>query len=633
MTRPSALCHLAAAVWLAAVAAPASAQFGPRPQLQSVAQIAAATQVELRGTVLDDRGQPLAGAVVSALGSATAFAVSDSQGRFTVRNLPAGPYLVRAHLQGYVPARARIVQVDQSNRMSLAIALTRRGGGDDAPQVLAAGVGATDGKEPEEAVGTAGSHDHGEVAWRLRHLKRSVLKDAAPGIVDLGHDSSFLDGSIATVTRAVGTPARYASSFFTELPLTGQVNLLTRTSFDRPQDLFSAETWLPGGIAFVSLEAPAGSGDWRMRGAITQGDLSSWIVAGAYVRRTPAVHRYEAGLSYGMQRYFGGNADALAAVSDGGRNVGAVYAYDDWTITPRFTVAYGAKYARYDYLTQQGLLSPRASLTVTPIGRDTLKLRASVSRREIAPGAEEFIPPSTGLWLPPERTFSPVSSRSAFTPEHINHVEVAAERDWIGDVLIGVRAFRQSVDDQLVTLFGVSLPGTSAASVGHYYVASGGDVDARGWGVNVSRAMADGVRASVDYTRIDSSWMRRSPDAPTLSGVAASVLRGDGERIHDLTTSLESVVPVTDTRVWVVYKINTAFADRSASSPSGRVGARFDVQLNQSLPFLNFTSAQWEMLVAVRNLFREELLDASVYDELLVVRPPKRVVGGVTVRF
>jgi len=32
-------------------------------------------------------------------------------------------------------------------------------------------------------------------------------------------------------------------------------------------------------------------------------------------------------------------------------------------------------------------------------------------------------------------------------------------------------------------------------------------------------------------------------------------------------------------------------------------------------------------------MFRDDLLDSSVYDELLVVRPPKRVVGGLTVRF
>jgi hypothetical protein len=39
------------------------------------------------------------------------------------------------------------------------------------------------------------------------------------------------------------------------------------------------------------------------------------------------------------------------------------------------------------------------------------------------------------------------------------------------------------------------------------------------------------------------------------------------------------------------------------------------------------------MLVAVSNLFREDLAELSIYDELMVVRPPKRLVGGVTVRF
>ena len=55
--------------------------------------------------------------------------------------------------------------------------------------------------------------------------------------------------------------------------------------------------------------------------------------------------------------------------------------------------------------------------------------------------------------------------------------------------------------------------------------------------------------------------------------------------------------------------------------------------MNQALPFLNFTSADWEVLVAVCNLFRDMAGERSIYDELLVVRPPKRVVGGVRVRF
>jgi hypothetical protein len=39
------------------------------------------------------------------------------------------------------------------------------------------------------------------------------------------------------------------------------------------------------------------------------------------------------------------------------------------------------------------------------------------------------------------------------------------------------------------------------------------------------------------------------------------------------------------------------------------------------------------MLVGVRNLFRDSLSETSIYDELLVARPPKRLVGGLTVKF
>ena len=616
-----------AVVVCAVMAAPAAAQMS-RTSLQPITQVAAASQGELHGVVLDDRGQPLTGAVLSALGSTTAFAVSDREGRFSFRNLPPGPYLVRAHLQGYVPARGRIIQVN-SGRTSSTVSLTRRDQGDD-PQVLAAGVGTT-GVEAGQT-DDAEKHDHGEVAWRLRHLKRSVLKERESGLVGLDDPGSLLEDSLAGLGRAVGTPARYATALFSDLPLTGQINLLTSTSFDRPQDLFTANGLIPHGVAYVSLAAPGSGGDWAMRGAMTQGDLASWILSGSYVRRAEAVHRYEAGLSYGMQRYLGGNADALAAMTDGSRNVGSVYAYDNWTINPHLRIGYGAKYARYDYLADRALLSPRVSLMVKPNANDSLELRATASRREVAPGAEEFLPPSTGLWLPPERTFSPVSARSGFMPERIQHLEIAAERQWLGDFVIGLRAFQQRVDDQLVTMFGVALPGKAPASLGHYYVASGGDLEARGWGVSFSRDMIDGLRASIEYTQTETEWVGMSPDAPVLALVAASALRGQTERLYDLTTSVESVLPVTATRVFVVYKMNTAFSTSEAGAPA-RPGTRFELQVNQALPFMNFTSAHWEMLVAVRNLFRDDLLDSSVYDELLVVRPPKRVVGGLTVRF
>jgi hypothetical protein len=82
-----------------------------------------------------------------------------------------------------------------------------------------------------------------------------------------------------------------------------------------------------------------------------------------------------------------------------------------------------------------------------------------------------------------------------------------------------------------------------------------------------------------------------------------------------------------------MYKLNTGFAAANDTTPSALRNVRFNVQVNQSLPFMTFANASWEMLAAVSNLFGEDALDGSVYDESLVVRPPKRILGGVTVRF
>jgi hypothetical protein len=141
------------------------------------------------------------------------------------------------------------------------------------------------------------------------------------------------------------------------------------------------------------------------------------------------------------------------------------------------------------------------------------------------------------------------------------------------------------------------------------------------------------MRASVDYTQADADWLRSSGGSARVALVMPSVMRRQFEQLRDLTTSVESELPRVDTRVFVIYKINSGFAGSDATTLRPKLGARFDVQVSQALPFLNFTSGQWEMIVAVRNLFHEDLLDTSVYDELQVARPPKHIVGGVTVRF
>jgi hypothetical protein len=593
----------------------------------------------LRGTVQDEQGQPVSGVVVSVLGTTTTVAVTDKNGQYEFGLLSPGPYLVRAHLAGYIAPRARTVQVGASNQATADIALKR-----PAP-VLAAGFGSVAGTQPDDTPATdAGEPQDSEPPatterlWRLRHARRSILKDTnIPSQWIVEADSPMRsDGAggwtaVDVLGRAFDS-ARAASNFFTETPFSGQVNLLTSGSFNRPEQLLAEN--VAKNVAYVRVGAPVGDqADWAVRGAVTQSDISSWTVAGSYATRAPARHRYDLGLSYATQRYDGGNPLTLRDIPDGARNAGNMYAYDSIALTSALTLTFGTAFARYDYLEGRSLFSPRVELTVSPA--ENLRVNASLSRRALAPGAEEFLPPSdTGLWLPPQRTFSSLNGDQAFDAEHTTHAEVAVERDF-GSTTISLRGFKERVDGQLVTVFGGELPGQPVAKLGHYLVGAAGDADAAGCSVGLRSLLVSRVRGAVEYT-LASAQLTPADDVRALVLLAPSAVRGGGERLHDLSTSIETEVPETNTRVLVLYRLSNGFSHPvrgGSAKDEPALDGRFDVQVRQQLPFMNFSNARWEMLLAVRNFFRENGTEQSVYDELLVVRPPKRVVGGVTLRF
>ena len=588
--------------------------------------------------VRDKAGRPVQAAVVSAIGRRIVTGVTDSEGRCTFTALPPGDYLVRVHRPGFVSASSLLVLGGPGVSTTWSFVLKPQPAvflEEDARRspngVLAAGMIVGDGAALQPPAPTSASdddHDHGETAWRIRHLNRSVLKDSTDVFLD-GDDSAFDDEVAATFARHDPGTASLAASLLSAFPLAGQVNLLTTSSFDSPQQLISSGN-LARGAALVSLGAAAGQhGDWSVQGAMTQGDVASWMVSGSYLTRAPARHVYDLGMSYTLQRYDGSNPAALAAVSDGNRFAGLVYAFDSWTITQKVSLLYGGRYAKYGYI-EQSLFSPRARLTFTPAA--SLRVSFGASQREVAPGAEEFVPSMiAGTWLPPERTFAPISGAN-FTPQRTTHYDAAAEHDFTPTTVVGARAFKQRTDDQLVTLFGLGNVERPIADLGHYYVGTGGDVVASGWSVSIRQVIARRVRGSVDYTVTTAEW-QASPQSEIAAARLPGVIREGRERIQDVTASIDTEIPVTETHVFALYRLSDAYAGGSLDSLGPEFGARFDVQVTQSLPFMDFASAHWEMLVGVRNLFREIADEASVYDELLVVRPPKRIVGGLTLRF
>ena len=316
--------------------------------------------------------------------------------------------------------------------------------------------------------------------------------------------------------RRVSRPVSFADT-----PFSGQVNFLTTGSFETPKELFSSDS-LTHGIANVRLGAPVGSnGDWALRGALTQADISSWILAGSYATRAPAQHKYDVGWSYSTQRYDGGNVLARRDLTDGSRNVGTMYGFDTFTITPALTVSYGSRYARYDFLENRNLVSPRVEVTMTPAERT--RISAVVSRTAQAPGAQEFLPPGdTGIWLPPQRTFSSIEPGRPLRAEHTTHLSVELERDVAGST-VSLRAFRQQVDDQLVTLFGADLPSQPNAKIGHYLVGNAGDVSAIGCTAALRTLVASRVQGSIAYS-LTNAQMRPADDLQYLVLLAPSAL-------------------------------------------------------------------------------------------------------------
>src|SRR4051794_8487586 len=606
-------------------------------QLIPVTHVASIAAGSIQGTVQDEQGAPVSGATISALGASTAFAVSDRSGRFEMRTLSPGPYLLRAHLTGFVASRGQVIDVRPSGRASSSIALRHVSAANTlapAPYpVLAAGAAAAPeapGPAAEPAAAAPiGNDDHGELAWRLRHARRTILKDATVPeefVADGPSDEAF--GGHNVFGRISTSSARVASNFFAATPFSGQVNLLTTGSFDTPQQLFSQDNFAHN-TAYLALGAPVGEhADWTVRAALTQGDIASWIVAGEYTTRAPARHRYDIGMSYSTQRYEGGNVAALRDVTDGSRNAGAIYAFDTFAVSPMLTLTYGGRYARYDYVDGGSLISPRVALTYEPAAH--FRVSTMLSSRAVAPGAEEFMPRiDSGILLPPQRTFSSIAPGRAFEAERTNHVEVDVERD-IAAATVTLRAFRQRSSDQIVTLFGVSTP-DAPSSAGHYLLGNAGDVEATGMTAGVRAALAGRVHGAVEY-----SLMRARPvatDSAYLVVLDSEALGLERDHIHDLSASVETEVPETSTRVIVLYRVSNAFAHAAAQTPGTSLDARFDVQVRQALPFMDFSNAKWEMLVAVRNFVRESAPDQSIYDELLVVHPPKRIVGGLTLRF
>ena len=367
MARLTGLFAAAAIVGLTVVPVSAQSRISGSPDRISVqGQQARLTLGSIQGVVIDDRGGPLAGAMVSALGAATLMATTDARGRFLIQPLPSGEYQLRVHLPGFVSTRRDGVRVNAappptSARSRCGAPTARRSPRD---RSSTAGLSLPSGENP-----SADDDNHSETAWRLRHIKRSVLKQDG-GVVSIADaaaqtaSSTDRPGAGSIFGRAFDSAASMAATFFTATPFSGEVNFLTTSAFGPGPMLFS--DFVPRGVAYMSIGAPGGVGPLgraRVDEPVGRVGLDRRGIVHLADRDVPRL---------GVRRVVQHAAvrpaarapllPGAATVNDDSRNVGEIYGRDRWTVSPTLALDTARATRATIICGRRSLLSPRLGL-------------------------------------------------------------------------------------------------------------------------------------------------------------------------------------------------------------------------------------------------------------------------------
>jgi outer membrane receptor protein involved in Fe transport len=249
------------------------------------------------------------------------------------------------------------------------------------------------------------------------------------------------------------------------------------------------------------------------------------------------------------------------------------------------------------------------------------RVMARFSKTTVVPGGD-LLALST-LSAAPALAFARLEDN--LRPERATRFEIGVQEGF-GRSWIRAHTFYERVEDQLANTF------EGARALRSLRIYNAGQVSARGLGVTLGRRFGDALNGSVTYT-YGHSW-RAAPLLFTDARPVPRMMTYEDAGFHDVVARLEAVVEQSDTRLVAFYRFNNLMPiDEASTRPRPLGNTRFDVQLSQGLPFLGaLTHADWDFLLTVRNLYYESDEGATL-DELAVLNAPRRVLGGISVRF
>lgn len=368
---------------------------------------------------------------------------------------------------------------------------------------------------------------------------------------------------------------------------------------------------------------PNGSGVVRVKGSIT--DALSFALTGLAAESAATTfragaefevqagdnHRFEVGAVYGtrFQTTNGGIKEEIDR-----RSVGAFRLVHAMNLLENVTTHVGGRFIDAPFLRSGRSFDPEFSVLVQDAveheGQGRGYLRFDVSADTLFPGLDvvngegDMIALSEGL---------PV-----FAPS------LQAQRTWNRTVAAGYLDKRTRIEgrlqDQVVHDALLVIPSSFA---GAPFVSNVDRARVQIGTLSYERTFADGqAQASIEY-----GYGRYSGETPAAMG----------RDFHQVTTHLDAMSRRTGTGIAIFHRLHEgagiAIENGAVTTSPHATAQRYLVELRQDVPWVpSVIGADMAFLVSLRNVYYDDI-DRRNIDEFSVVAPPRRITGGIRVKF